>query len=78
MCGVKGKTQEGFDGEPENGVASDEPSMVLNIIVGHSVNNWRSASARNGLRTGNAGGAGHWDTGTLGHRRALRHLFPPP
>lgn len=28
MCGVKGKTQEGFDGEPENGVASDEPSMV--------------------------------------------------
>jgi len=40
---VKGRTQEGFDNEPESGVDPGEPSQAmmvfLNVIVGHSVDN---------------------------------------
>jgi hypothetical protein len=41
VCEVKGRAQEGFDGEPtKSGVALGAPSLVLNIIIAsHSVDN---------------------------------------
>ena len=39
MYEVEGGTQEEFDREPESGVDPDGPSLVLNIIVNHSVDN---------------------------------------
>ena len=40
VCEVKGRTQEGFDGEPKSGVALGESSLVLNIVIAsHSVDN---------------------------------------
>lgn len=44
MFDVKGRTQEGFDSETDGGVAlaPGEVCKVLNIIVGHSVDNLKA------------------------------------